>query len=321
MIGFEGTTLTAQVRDLLPGFPVGGVIFFSRNYSGKEQIRKLCAGLQEWNARMHPGSPPLFLGVDQEGGRVRRFGPPFSVAPPNRAWGKIDDPQKTEQGAMAVGGELRDAGININFAPVLDVDVNPDNPVIGDRSYGSDPALVARHGKAAIRGYRKAGVFPVGKHFPGHGRTSLDSHISLPHVNISMEQLKEVELVPFAGAIQEGLGMIMSAHVVYKGIDPAYPATFSSRILTGLLRQEMGYDGLVLTDDMEMGAVTGSYDFPEACLMAVEAGADILLICHNQEKQETACRAVYDAVKQGRIAEKRIDQSLERVMAQKKSLP
>ncbi|MBI5186356.1 MAG: beta-N-acetylhexosaminidase [Nitrospinae bacterium] len=320
MVGFEGPSPSDDLLEFFKDFPFGGVILFSRNYKDKGQVRNLCSTIQEWNLRYNPGAPPLFIGVDQEGGRVKRFGPPFIESPPNRTWGELNAPEKTRENARAVGKELRDSGLNINFAPVLDVDTNPDNPIIGDRSYGPDPLLVSRHGVAAIQGFMEGGVFPVGKHFPGHGHTSLDSHACLPEVDTSMKQMAKVELVPFVNGIKGGLEMLMSAHVVYKNIDPQCAATFSRRILTGLLREEMGFKGLVFSDDMEMGAVPECHDFPEACVRAVEAGCDILLICRDREKQETAFRSLQNAVKSGRIQEKRIDESLERVMRLKNRL-
>lgn len=314
MVGFEGSSPSEEFLDFLKNFPFGGVILFSRNYKDKEQVRDLCAHIREWNTRCHPGAPPLFIGVDQEGGRVKRFGPPFIESPPNRVWGEMDDLEKTRENARTVGKELHDVGVNINFAPVLDVDTNPINPIIGDRSYGPDPVLVSRHGAAAIKGFYEGGLFPVGKHFPGHGHTSMDSHLCLPVVETSLEQLSEVELLPFVHGIESGLEMIMTAHVVYKNIDPQCPATFSNRIISGLLREQIGFKGLIFSDDMEMRAVAECFDFPEACLKALEAGCDILLICRDREKQERAFRCIHEAVKNGRLPEEQIDESVERVI-------
>lgn len=320
VVGFEGTAPTEDLRRFLRDHPFGGIILFSRNYSGKEQVTELCARLQEWNRADHPDAPPLFIGVDQEGGRVKRFGPPFTQSPPNRTWGEKDDPDKTLENATLVGKELREAGVNINFAPVLDVDTNPRNPIIGDRAYGHDPDLVARHGAASIRGFLQGGVFPVGKHFPGHGDTSLDSHLDLPVVEATIERLREVELPPFAKGIEAGLEMIMTAHVLYKNIDPLAPATFSRRILSGLLREEMGFDGIVFSDDMEMGAVGCHCPFPDACCMAVDAGVDVLLVCKDREKQIAAFHALIDAVEEGKIDEARVEESVERILRLKKKI-
>lgn len=321
MLGFEGTAPTDDLRRFLRDYPFGGIILFSRNYSDKEQVTELCARLQEWNRADHPEAPPLFIGVDQEGGRVKRLGPPFTQSPPNRTWGEQDFPERTRENARIVGRELKEAGININFAPVLDVDTNPNNPIIGDRAYGPDPCLVSRHGRAAIQGFRKGGVFPVGKHFPGHGDTSLDSHLDLPAVDTTLEHLKKVELTPFAMSIAEGLEMIMTAHVLYKNIDPLKPATFSRRILSDILRGEMGFDGVVFSDDMEMGAVGCHCPFPEACCMAVDAGVDILLVCKDREKQTAAFHALVNAVEEGKIGEARVEESVERILRLKNKIP
>ncbi len=314
MVGFEGAAMPDPFRLHFKEHPFGGVILFSRNYSGKEQIKGLCKELQNYNTSNNPDSPPLFIGVDQEGGRVLRFGPPFFQSPSNRIWGELNDLDKTLKNAEEVGKELREAGININFAPCLDVDTNPDNPIIGDRSYGTDSQLVARHGAAAIHGFSKGRVFPVGKHFPGHGDTFVDSHIDLPSVDTTPGQLEKTAIVPFARGLANGLEMIMTAHVLYNKIDSRFPATFSRKILSEMLRKGMGFKGLIFTDDMEMGAISKRYDFSESCLLALEAGADILLVCHKEEKQALAFRTIYDAVRSGKISEKRIDESIGRIM-------
>ncbi len=314
LFGWQGETHAAALVD---DFAVGGVIFMGRNVGPPEQTRATIAALQTWAS--DNGLPPLFVAVDQEGGRVQRLGPPHYAARPSaREIGLTNDPAQARAAAYAIGEELRDLGFNWDFAPVLDVDNNPRNPVIGDRSYGSDPRLVAALGASAVLGFQDdAGILACGKHFPGHGDTETDSHHALPVVPHDRERLDAVELYPFRAALEMGLAAVMTSHILFPAYDQRLPATLSPRILTGLLRREMGFDGLIITDDLEMKGVAAGWGYAEAAVQAVLAGADILLCCHTQETQRAIRDALVHAVDTGRLTEARIDESLVRIAAAK----
>jgi beta-N-acetylhexosaminidase len=309
----QSLSLNEHAGALIDDAAVGGVILMGRNVDNPEQLKALIGDLQARN-RDHDRAP-LFIAVDQEGGRVNRLMPPhFTTQPSSAEIGATGDPQAARDAAVAIAAELRPVGINWNFAPVLDVNNNPLNPVIGDRSFGDDPGLVAAMGVAAVRGYQdECGLLACGKHFPGHGDTTVDSHLGLPVVAHQRARLDNIELVPFRATIAAGLAAIMTAHIMFTKIDPAVPATLSHKVLTGLLRHDMGFDGLIITDCLEMKGITGHWDSAEAAVRAVEAGADILLCCHTWTTQAAIHAALCDAVATGRISTARIDESLDRI--------
>ena len=287
-----------------------------RNIQPPGQMGATITDLQ--NRAQAEGLPPLFVAVDQEGGRVQRLGPPhYAKRAAAREIGQ-SSPELARAAAREIGAELRELGFNFDFAPVLDVDSNPQNPVIGDRSYGIDPEKVAALGVAAMRGFQEdAGVLACGKHFPGHGDTDTDSHFALPRITHDLAHLEAVDLVPFRTAIAAGIAAIMTSHILFPALDPTLPATLSPAILTGLLRQKLGFSGLIITDDLEMKGVAAGWGAAEAAVLAVEAGADILLCCHEWETQKAIQAALLEAVVNGRIAEGRLDKSLARIAAAK----
>ena len=276
MIGLRGTELSADERSLLGAYPFGGFILFNQNLKAPKQILALCRSLWEIG-----GEAPPFIAIDQEGGRVHRLPPPFTHFPPAAALGRTGNADLAYRTGLATARELAAVGVNLNFAPVLDVHSNPANPIIGDRALSSDPNEVARLGTAVIRGLREGGVIPCAKHFPGHGDTAQDSHLELPAVRKEAGELKSVELLPFVQACRDGVEAIMTAHVLYPALDPDYPATLSRSIGTGLLRQELGYDGVVFGDDLEMKAISGNYSLEDAVSLSLLAGIDTLLFCHD----------------------------------------
>ena len=320
LFGWQGAGaqgVNAQAAALVDELAVGGVIVFTRNTGTPEMLRESLTSLQ---ARAQGrGLPPLFVAVDQEGGRVSRLGPPHFTRPPSALEiGRTGDPGEARAAAQAIARQLRPLGINWNFAPVLDVNNNPKNPVIGDRSYGDEPQQVAAMGIAAVRGFQEdGGILACGKHFPGHGDTDTDSHFALPRIAHGQQRLEEVELVPFRAAIASGLAAVMSAHILFPALDPTLPATLSPRILTGLLREGMDFQGLIITDCLEMQGVAAGWGSPEAAVLAVLAGADVLLCCHTWETQRAMRDALLAALKGGRISEERIDISLARIAAAK----
>lgn len=310
MLGFIGTSVTEELSGLLRDYRPGGLILFARNLEDAGQIIRLTNDLQHAS----PDSP-LLISIDQEGGRVSRLPAGFTIFPSCASLGLCDAAVAYEAAAVTAA-ELRAVGINMNMAPVLDVHSNPANPIIGDRAFGTDPARVSELGLATIRGLQDHRVVACGKHFPGHGDTAADSHKELPVVTASRERLEDTELRPFREVIghgEQGPSAIMTAHVLYPALDAKLPATLSSTILSGLLRHQLGFDGLILTDDMEMHAIIDHYGIEEASVLAVQAGADVLLICKDRERQLAAMQAVRRAVEDGRIAEDRLETSLRRI--------
>lgn len=274
---------------------LGGFILFRRNLGSLAEVAGLTARL----AASTPHDLPPFLGVDQEGGRVARLGSLVLRLPPMRVLGDLNDPALTEAAAALLGRQLAALGFNLDFAPVLDVDTNPANPVIGDRSFGREPERVIAHARAFARGLASAGVVACGKHFPGHGDTHEDSHFALPRLSHDLARLRAVELRPFAELAAE-LPALMTAHVVFDAIDPTVPATLSRNAVTALLRQELGYEGLVWSDDLEMKAISERYGIGEAAVRAIDAGCDSVLVCaelaHVLQAHAALCaRAATDA--------------------------
>lgn len=310
MVGFHGTEPDAAFESLLREEEVGGVILFARNLSSPEQARRLTDHLQS----LRPGLP-LLIAIDQEGGIVLRL--EATPWPGAMALGAADDPGLTRRVSAGIARELRAMGINMNLAPVLDVNVNPANPVIGVRSFGSDPGRVAEHGVAYIHGHHDAGVLATAKHFPGHGDTAVDSHHALAVVPHGMERLEAVELLPFRRAIAAGVDAIMTAHVFFPAVEPegGTPATVSRAVLTGLLRERLGFDGLVITDCMQMKAIADGVTTVEGAVRAIAAGADLVLISHSYELQREAIAAVRAAIESGRIPAERVEAALRRVRA------
>ena len=312
MLGFEGLTPSPQLTRFIEQYGLGGVILFTRNFSSVSQLTELTESLQRL-AVSNDAEIPLFIGVDQEGGRVQRFKQPFTLIPNMRALGESQSPELVYQTGQLIGRELRWAGVNLDFAPVLDIASNPLNPVIGDRAFSSDPQTVAKLGHEFIQGMLQEGVIPVGKHFPGHGDTSQDSHLTLPRVDQPRQVLEQRELQPFKHAIAGGLPAIMTAHVLYPHLDESHPASLSEKIISGLLRRELGFDGLVFSDDICMKALD-QQRLPELAVQAVNAGTDILLICHAEEKQLDIAEALLDAAEGGYISPLCLDAAVDRIL-------
>ncbi|GAB2699467.1 beta-N-acetylhexosaminidase [Paenibacillus thermoaerophilus] len=311
--GFPGLAPDDGIRELISDYGLGGVICFRRNVSDPEQVRRLTEALQA-EARS-AGQPPLWIAIDQEGGMVARIDAGVTVMPGSMAIGACGDPDAAYRAALGSGRELRAMGINFNFAPCLDVNNNADNPVIGVRSFGESPEAVANLGMRQIRGYRDAGVAAAAKHFPGHGDTATDSHHEVPVVPHARERLEQVELLPFRTAIAGGVDAIMTAHVVFPAYEPdGIPATVSPRVIDGLLRRTLGYDGVIITDCLEMNAISDTLGVAEGAVAALAAGVDLVLVSHRHDRQKAALEAVYEAVRSGRLDEARINASVDRIL-------
>jgi len=287
-VGFHGTDLSDDLLRLLDR-GVGGVVLFARNIESSKQMAGLISQIKQRAGR------PLPVAIDHEGGRVMRVKCPFTQTPPMRLLGKIGDEELVRDVGRVFARELRAVGFDMDFAPVLDVDTNADNPVIAGRSFGGDPDLVARMGLALIQGLQSAGVAACAKHFPGHGDTAEDSHKVLPRLPHDGQRLRSVELPPFESACKAGVAGTMIANVIFEAWDNTYPASMSRSIINGLLRREMGYGGLAISDDLEMRAITDHFGVSEAAVMGAAAGMDCLLICHTAEVMHGAIDALIEA--------------------------
>ena len=309
--GIDGLEPGADGAQAVADYQVGGVILFGRNVESAGQLTQLTNGLKALNGDY----VPLFLSVDQEGGRVDRMPPEVDALP--AAYDYIQaggDPQARGQ---VLAAECVAFGLNLNFSTCLDVWSNPENTVIGDRAYGTDWESVTQAGLAVNQGLTEGGVIPVVKHFPGHGDTLEDSHETLPVVDKTLEELKEDELKPFQAAVDQGVPVVMVGHILMRQIDPENPASLSEQVVTSLLRQEMGFDGVVCTDDLTMAAISDSYGMGEAAVLAVEAGCDLLLVCHEADNLTAARDALLEAVNSGRISMDRLDESVYRLLSLK----
>lgn len=315
-IGFDGNTVTPEIKEMIENYHIGGIIYFQPNIYSLQQVANLSNELQMLSVNQELGLP-LIISTDQEGGIVNRLtGAGGTHFPGNMALGATRDAVLSRKVGQAIARELKAVGINMDLAPVLDVNNNPFNPVIGVRSFGEDPLLVAELGEAFIKGMQSEGIIACGKHFPGHGDTVVDSHLDLPVIKHSMEYLEKIELYPFKKVIRTGVDSIMTAHVYFPAVEPnkGLPATLSYNVLAGLLRKKLGYNGLIITDCMEMNAIAGTFGTIEGAVMAIEAGSDMVLISHTLDKQKSAIEEVIKAVKAGRITEERINQSVMRIL-------
>jgi beta-N-acetylhexosaminidase len=311
IVGFNGHDLPPETRSLAREFDLGGVIFFSRNVESPEQVADLSRQSQALATEI-----PLWVSVDQEGGRVARLKRPFTEWPPMLTLGRAGSPESdrlAERFAKALAAELHAVGISLDYTPVLDVLTNPKNPVIGDRALAERAEDVARLGTIIIRTLQGAGIAACGKHFPGHGDTSADSHHELPLLEHPPDRLHAIELVPFKAAIAAGVASIMTAHILIPSLDEERPGTLSPAIVDGLLKKDLGYEGLVLSDDLEMKAISGRYGHSDATVQAIAAGCDAVLMCAPKpEEQMAALEAVIYAVEKGRLPLARAEDAIKR---------
>ncbi|HEY1097565.1 MAG TPA: glycoside hydrolase family 3 protein [Myxococcota bacterium] len=329
LLGFGGTAMDDTISSFLEEMQPGGVALFSRNVADATTTMRLIRDVRTHDPRLQPTSSsssialpktlPMFVAVDQEGGSVVRLKDDAVVLPSAMALGAADDPQLARTLGQVLGRDLLAWGFNMNLAPVLDVSSNPKNPVIGVRSFGGDPQRVGEVGVGYINGLVDVGVVPVAKHFPGHGDTDTDSHYALPVLQHDRARLDAVELWPFARAFSAGLPAMMTAHIALPKIAEGkdIPATVSGKVITGVLREELGYDGLVITDGLEMQGIVDRYGAGEAAVRAVVAGADMVMVLWFPEKKREVRRALLEAVASGRLSRSRLDQAVRRVLEQK----
>ncbi|AGH94365.1 beta-N-acetylhexosaminidase [Pseudobdellovibrio exovorus] len=317
LIGVSGATLTSEEKKFIVENNISGVVLFARNCIEPKQIRDLCAEIQSLRHQM-ADKAPLFIGIDMEGGRVHRLKPPFTQWPPLKKIGDLDAPTVAFHFTQRMGSELLSVGINLDFAPCIDVYTNPENTVIGDRAVSSDPYQVEKMASALVRGYIKSGVLSCAKHFPGHGHTIADSHEELPVEEANLDRLNDVELVPFRKALRSRVDMVMTAHILFKNVDPDWPVTLSETFLKKMLRDELKYKGLIITDDLDMKALAKHYDREQIPVRAMQAGNDLLLYCNEPESPPMAIESLVTAVAQGQLNRADLEQSHQKILDVKK---
>lgn len=309
--GVSGTEVTKETKKLIVDYKISGFILYENNMENPESTIGLLNQIKQTNKQ---NSLPALLGVDQEGGRVSKLPGDLASLPASGEVGKKNDKQYSYEIGTVLGKQLQSFGFNLNFAPVMDVNSNPDNPVIGDRSFGHKPETVSNLGIETMKGIQSQNIISVIKHFPGHGDTKVDSHLQLPTVNKSLKELQELELIPFERAIENGADAVMTAHILMPEIDPEFPASMSEEIITGILRKDLGFSGVVITDDMTMKAITNNFDIGNASVQSVKAGSDIILVAHHYKNIVSVFDAIKAAVKNGEITEDRIDESVRRII-------
>ena len=319
IFGFYGTELSEEFKALIREYKIGNVILFLRNVKSAEQVRRLCAEIQ--SLILEVTGIPAFIVIDQEGGLVSRLPASGVTVPSAMAISATDDPDNARIAAEITIRQLQGLGVNFNMAPVLDVNTNPANPVIGVRSFGDDPQKAALFGEATVRAYENTGVFCCGKHFPGHGDTSVDSHLGLPRIEKTLEELEQAELIPFRRCIDAGIPAIMTSHILFPNIEPEnVPCTMSRTIITGLLKEKLGFRGLVFSDCLEMDAIQDYYGTANGTVAAIKAGVDLAELSSTIDLMRDAATALNEAADRGELDLEEIRQSVEKILAVKKRM-
>lgn len=314
IIGLEGKIINETTRKMIEEYKVGGFIYFARNIEDTDQLLNLTKDLKSLNDKNPAG---LFISIDEEGGRVSRLPKTYKKLPNSKIIGDLDDVKLSYEYGQLLGYRLNTVGVNLNFAPVLDINSNPHNPVIGNRSFGNTADIVSRNGVALFKGMESTGVIPTVKHFPGHGDTSVDSHINLPIVNKSLKELVDLELIPFKAAIEENIDMIMVAHILFPELDKVYPSTMSKNILNDLLRGDLDFNGVIISDDLTMGAIVENYTLENAALEFLKAGGDIALVCHGGDNPIRVINRIKEGINNGEITIEDIDDKVYRILSLK----
>ncbi len=316
LVGFNGYSVPNEFKQFMQDWNLGGTIYFKRNVQSPAQLAELsnevqflCRGKDQ---------PPMFISIDHEGGKVNRLVKPFTKFPGNDYLGDLGSPKVGFEFGVVLGKELKAVGINVNYAPVVDVNTNPNSPIIKGRAFSSDPQVCANLGSSVCRGIQKMLVMAVAKHFPGHGDTKEDSHLSLPRVNKTLDELEACELIPFRRVVRSRVEGIMTAHIMNAALDPELPATLSEKTITGILRNNLCFSRIVFSDDMEMKAITDNYGAEQAAVLAVNAGCDVLIYRGDNGLPVSAMEAVIKAVEDNQIPVEKIERAVERIMAAKK---
>lgn len=305
--GIQGYEIDNNTKQLEEKYKVGGFIVLGENVKSTPQLLKLINSIKEKNIN---SKIPLFISVDEEGGSITRMPKEFTKLPTNKVIGNLNNEKFSYEIGKNIADEIKAFGFNMDFAPVMDVNTNPKNPIIGDRSFGNNAALVSRLGVKTMQGLQSQNIISVVKHFPGHGDTSVDSHLGLPTVNNDLDRLQKIELQPFEASISNNTDAVMIAHILLPKIDKENPASMSKVLISDILRTNLKFNGVVITDDMTMGAILKNYKIGEAAVKSVNAGADIVLVCHGYDNIISVYEALKSAVIKGNIPEERIDQSV-----------
>ena len=311
--GFDGSEYNDDMDRLINEYKVGGVILFARNIEDSSQMIELTRALQENNNNI-----PLFISIDEEGGRVSRLPDDIEKFPAAFDIGLINNDQTAYENGKEIGYTLKRLGINLDYAPVLDIYSNENNTVIGDRAFSKEESIVSTMGIATMEGIEDADIIPVVKHFPGHGDTEVDSHYGLPIVYKTLEELRNFEFIPFVKAIESGCDVIMVSHIILNEVDSSNPASLSKIVISDLLRKDLEFDKVVITDDMSMGAITSIMSIEEACIKSIEAGCDILLLGNAYEEIEQVINSIKLKLYNGEISEEQINKSVKRILELKK---
>lgn len=312
MVGIDGYDSDNNSRKLIEDYHVGGFVLLNQNVKNTDQLLKLINSLKSANASCN--KLPLFISVDEEGGKVDRMPRIIERYPTNEKIGSINNGSLSYNIGKSLADEIKAFGFNMDLAPVLDIKSNPRNTVIGNRAFGSKPDVVSKLGVQTMLGIQSENIIPVVKHFPGHGDTSTDSHKGLPVVNYDLERLKGFELLPFTAAVKNNADAVMVAHILLPKLDSSNPASLSKTMITDILRNQMGFHGVVITDDMTMGAIVKNYNIGESAVKSVVAGADIILVCNGFSNKLSVLDSIKAAVSSGAISEKRIDESVYRIL-------
>lgn len=311
--GFNGSEYNDDMDRIINEYKVGGVILFARNIEDSNQMIDLTRALQENNNNL-----PLFISIDEEGGRVSRLPDDVEKFPSAFTIGLINNQQTAYENGKEIGYTLKRLGINLDYAPVLDIYSNENNTVIGDRAFSKEESIVSTMGIATMEGIEDADIIPVVKHFPGHGDTEVDSHYGLPIVYKTLEELRNFEFIPFVKAIESGCDVIMVSHIILNEVDSSNPASLSKIVISDLLRKDLEFDKVVITDDMSMGAITSIMSIEEACIKSIEAGCDILLLGNAYEEIEQVINSIKLKLYNGEISEEQINKSVKRILELKK---
>lgn len=317
VVGVPGTSLDRAKLDFLGRLGVGGIVHFTPNYESIKQLVELNNSIQKTMTAEAHGLLPAWICVDHEGGRVQRFRQPFTEWPPQAVWGEINSPKTCFEAGYVMAKELLSVGVNCNFAPVIDV-LQSASKAIGDRAYSSNPEVVANLGSATLRGLMKGGLFAVAKHFPGHGSVEVDSHHDLPVCQKTVEELEACDWIPFKKTFRGRAEGVMTAHILFPKIDADRPATLSRKLLQEHLRKNMRFSKLIFSDDLEMGAIQKKYSLKDAAFLAIEAGCDHILLCHEWDQIEEIHGYLVQAFESGALPMKRLEESLERIVDAKK---
>lgn len=317
IVGIAGEALTNEEKSFIIENNIGGVILMGRNTKEPKQVHALCSEIQSLRYKMIDKAP-LFIGVDMEGGTVHRLKEPFTQWPALKKVGDLDNSTVTYHFANKMATELKAIGFNLDFAPCVDTLTNPNNKAIGSRALSHDARMVEKHASALVRGYIKAGIISCAKHFPGHGNTLVDSHDDLPVEDADLARLQEVELLPFKKAIKSRVDFLMMAHLMFPKIDPENPVTFSEFFIQKLVRQELRYRGLIISDDLDMKAMTKKWERDQIAVKAVQAGIEILLYCNDPSSPPMAIEGLMGAIAQGQIDKAYVESVKKKILDFKK---